>query len=70
GGYGEPVVGDIVGRSLVCGPTGVLAKYAAERGEEIVRATVDLVYLAEFRKRHLAMGRRRPDVYRDALDAG
>ncbi|HVL87581.1 MAG TPA: carbon-nitrogen hydrolase family protein [Candidatus Thermoplasmatota archaeon] len=67
GGFGAPKGGEIVGRSLVCGPTGVLARYDDERAEKIVAASLALAELEEFRKRHLALPRRNPAAYAELM---
>lgn len=67
GGFGKPAGAEVVGRSMICGPEGVLARYADERNEELLTATLSLASLREFRKRHLALPRRRPEAYADLL---
>lgn len=53
----------LVGRSLVAAPWGLVAEAKDELDEEVVVADLDLERLREERKRNLSLGRRKPDAY-------
>lgn len=59
---------DVVGRSLVAAPWGLLARYADERAEELLVAELDLDRLVQVRKAREAFPARRPGAYRDLVE--
>lgn len=58
---------DVVGRSLVAAPWGVLARYGDERGEELLAADLDLERLEAFRTDRERFPPRRPEAYRELV---
>lgn len=60
--------GDVVGRSLVAAPWGLIARYADERAEELLDADLDLDRLRTFRERQQRFPPRRPRAYRDLVE--
>jgi len=64
GSVGEGPRADLVGRSLVAAPWGIVAEAGSERGEELVVVDLDLRRLRETRAQSLSLGRRRPQAYR------
>lgn len=70
GSVGQTVPGSqLVGRSLVAAPWGVVAEATDEMGEEVLTADLDLGRLREERKRSLSLGRRNPEAYKALLEA-
>jgi omega-amidase len=64
GSVGSTVPGSqLVGRSLVAAPWGLVAECKDEGAEEVLLADLDLARLREERKRSLSLGRRQPQAY-------
>jgi predicted amidohydrolase len=55
--------GQLVGRSLIAAPWGMLAESKDELAEEVLVADLDLDRVREERKRSLSLGRRQPEAY-------
>jgi predicted amidohydrolase len=63
GSISEAGPGQLVGRSLIAAPWGLIAEAKDELAEEVVLADLDLERVREERKRSLSLGRRNPDAY-------
>jgi omega-amidase len=68
GSVGQPGPNQLVGRSYIAAPWGMLGEAKDEQGEEVLIADLDLGKLREERKRSLSLPRRRPEAYGPLTD--